>query len=188
MFKVSLVLSLLIFLLPTAQADMQDDFWHKLVGLKGLSFAGKLTAGTEADDKKFMADGAVMYVWKVSENEIRIPFHIGNDHSRTWVLTRTAHGIQLKHDHRKEDGSDDEVTLYGGDTYQKGTPIRQEFKADKYTGKLLPSSALNIWAMEVELGKQFVYELRREHQDRFFRVEFDLSKPDKMPIPAWGDQ
>lgn len=144
--------------------------------------------GTEPGDKAFMQGGAIMYVWKASDKEIRIPFHIGNDHSRTWVLRKTDTGIQLKHDHRKPDGSDDKVTQYGGDSFAKGTPIRQEFAADEYTGKLLPDSSRNIWAMEVEPDHRFVYEMRREHQDRFFRVEFDLTRPVETPVPAWGDE
>ena len=185
-FKLSLLL-ISIFSMPI-QADMQDDFWNKLVSLEGLSFAGKLSVGTDPGDKAFMDGAAIMHIWKVSETEIRIPFHIGENHSRTWVITRTDKGLRLKHDHRHEDGSDDKVTNYGGDTAAKGTPIRQEFAADKYTGDLLPASAKNIWAMEVELGKRFVYELRREHQDRFFRVEFDLSTTVKTPVLAWGDK
>jgi len=188
MFKIRLFISLMLLTIPTIQAGMQDDFWQKLVSLKGQSFAGELTVGTEDGDKEFVEGGAIMHIWKVSDKEIRIPFHIGTNHSRTWVLTRTNDGIRLKHDHRKPDGSDDEVTMYGGDTTVKGTPIRQEFHADKYTGDLLSASAQNIWAMEVELAKRFVYELRREHQDRFFRVEFDLSKTVKTPVPAWGDE
>jgi len=188
MFKKRLIYLMLVVLSSTAQADLQDDFWNKLVSLKGQAFTGKLTVGTDPGDKDFMKGKAIMHVWKVSEKEIRIPFHIGNNHSRTWVITRTSNGLRLKHDHRKQDGSDDKVTQYGGDTFNKGTPIRQEFAADKYTGDLLPASAKNIWAMEVEPGKRFVYELRREHQHRFFRVEFDLAKPVKTPVPAWGDE
>jgi len=33
----------------------------------------------------------------------------------------------------------------------------------------------NVWAVEVHPGKTYAYELRRPN--RFFRVEFDLSKP-----------
>ncbi|PCJ48175.1 MAG: hypothetical protein COA74_09930 [Gammaproteobacteria bacterium] len=188
MVKSRVLLSIFLLITGSIQADLQDDFWNKLVSLEGLSFSGNLTVGTEAGDKDFMAGEVIMHVWKVTETEIRIPFHIGENHSRTWVITRTKNGLRLKHDHRHKDGSDDDVTQYGGDTFAKGTPIRQEFAADKYTGELLTASAKNIWAMEVELGKRFVYELRREHQDRFFRVEFDLSKPVKTPVLAWGDK
>ena len=158
------------------------------MSLEGKSFRGELTIGTEPSDKDFMSGEAIMYVWKVTENEIRIPFHIGENRSRTWVITKTENGLRLKHDHRKPGGKDDEVTQYGGDTFLKGTPIRQEFKADQYTGDLLPASAKNIWAIEVEPNKRFVYELRREHEDRFFRVEFDLSQRVATPPPAWGDE
>ena len=188
MFILKSLLVLLLFITQTTQAGLQDDFWNKLVSLKGLSFSGKLVTGTEPSDKAFMAGGGIMHIWKVSENEIRIPFHIGENHSRTWIITRTIDGLRLKHDHRHKDGSKDDVTMYGGDTFAKGTPIRQEFAADKYTANLLPASAKNIWAMEVELGKRFVYELRREQQHRFFRVEFDLSMPVKTPVLPWGSQ
>jgi len=171
---------------PLFAAQFQDDFWSSISSLEGKSFNGELVIGTEPSDKDFMKGQAVMYVWKVSDSVIKIPFHIGDDHSRTWVLTKTDQGIQLKHDHRKPDGSEDKVTQYGGDTFAKGTPIRQEFKADKFTGELLAASARNIWAMEIESGKRFVYELRREHENRFFRVEFDLTKGVPTPPPVWG--
>jgi hypothetical protein len=57
-----------------------------------------------------------MHVRTCSENALRIPFHVGDDHSRTWVITRTENGLRLKHDHRHEDGSEDAVTQYGGDS------------------------------------------------------------------------
>lgn len=179
---------LCLFTHSMLMADFQEDFWQSITNMKGKSFKGELVVGTEASDEQFMSGEAVMYVWKASKDEIRIPFHIGDDHSRTWVLRKTESGLQLKHDHRKPGGMDDKVTQYGGDTKMKGTPLRQEFHADKYTGDLLPASAKNIWAMEIEPGKRFVYELRREHEDRFFRVEFDLSTEVKTPPPAWGDE
>ncbi len=168
-------------------SDFQQIFWNKLTAMEGKAFAGKLEIGTEPSDADFMSGKAIMHIWKVSETEIRIPFHIGENRSRTWVITKTDDGLRLKHDHRKPDGSDDPVTQYGGDTFMKGTPIRQEFKADKFTGDMLPASAKNVWAIEVESNKRFVYELRREHEDRFFRVEFDLSQPIATPPLAWGD-
>lgn len=182
----SVIIAIALLCKPLFAAQFQDDFWSSISSLEGKSFNGELVIGTEPSDKDFMKGQAVMYVWKVSDSVIKIPFHIGDDHSRTWVLTKTDQGIQLKHDHRKPDGSEDEVTQYGGDTFAKGTPIRQEFKADKFTGELLAASARNIWAMEIEPGKRFVYELRREHEDRFFRVEFDLTKEVPTPPPVWG--
>ncbi|MNN90204.1 hypothetical protein D3C81_2081160 [compost metagenome] len=49
------------------------------------------------------------------------------------------------------------------------------------------ASLNNTWAMEVEQGKRFVYELSRPG-GRLFQVEFDLSKPVALPPAPWGAQ
>ena len=130
----------------------------------------------------------VMHVRACTADEIRIPFHVGDDRSRTWVITRTAAGLRLKHDHRHADGSEDVLTQYGGDS-GAGTGSRYPFPADAFSQSLFrakgnPASVTNVWAMEVEPGRTFAYELRR--QNRFFRVEFDLSRPVATPAPPWG--
>lgn len=121
---------------------------------------------------------------------LRIPFHVGDDRSRTWVLTRTADGLRLKHDHRHADGSPDAVTLYGGDTIDAGTPLRQVFPVDAESRAMferegLGASLQNAWAMEIEPGKRFLYELRRPG-GRLFQVEFDLTAPVPLPPAPWG--
>ena len=129
----------------------------------------------------------VMHVRSCSATEIRIPFHADSDRSRTWVLTRTAHGLRLKHDHRHADGSEDRITQYGGDTRGTGTAGKQEFFADAHTASLIPAAASNVWSIEVLPGTRFAYELRRTGTDRRFRVEFDLTAPESAPPPPpWG--
>ena len=121
---------------------------------------------------------------------LRVPFHVGDDHSRTWVLTRTAEGLRLKHDHRHEDGSEDVQTQYGGDTATAGTAQRQEFPVDAESIALFGrtgsnASVTNTWAMEVQPGQRFLYELSRPG-GRLFQVEFDLSQPVALPPAPWG--
>ena len=159
----------------------------------GQAYAGGLVSDDEAD-ADMAGEAMVMHVADCSENEIRIPFHVGDDHSRTWVLTRTDSGLRLKHDHRHEDGSEDAVTQYGGDTADEGTASRQEFPVDQESITLferedLEASVINVWAMEITDG-MFAYELRRPagENERFFRVEFDLTQPVPTPPPAWGSQ
>ena len=123
--------------------------------------------------------------------ELRIPFHVGEDRSRTWVLTRTPDGLRLKHDHRHRDGAPDAVTMYGGDTADAGTMARQAFPVDAESVAMfqrdgLAASVTNVWAMEIEPGRRFAYELSRPG-GRLFRVEFDLSKPVPVPPAPWGD-
>lgn len=127
-----------------------------------------------------------MHVRECGPTEIRVPFHVGDDRSRTWVLTRTGSGLRLKHDHRHEDGSEDEVTQYGGDTAEPGTATRQEFPADQHTASLIPEATTNVWTVELEPGEEFVYALRREGTDRRFRIAFDLTRTVDRPPSPWG--
>jgi hypothetical protein len=186
----ALLLPLLVQLATASdpRAAAVDAYWARLESLCGQAFEGKLVEASERARETFEGKRLVMHVRRCAENEIRIPFHVGEDRSRTWVLTRTATGIRLKHDHRHEDGSEDEVTQYGGDTEQAGSSARQEFPADSFTATLIPAAANNIWAMEVEPGKAFAYELRRRDQPGRFRAEFDLTKSVPVLPAPWGSK
>lgn len=170
---------------PPATAP-QDAFWSALEALCGQAFAGRLAEGNAPADAAFRESRLVMHVRECGDAEIRIPFHVGDDRSRTWVLTRTAAGLRLKHDHRHADGSADRITQYGGDTRDAGSPQRQEFHADAHTAALIAAARTNVWTLEVAPGERFAYALRREGTDRRVRVEFDLARPVAPPPPPWG--
>lgn len=166
----------------------QDQFFANLSALCGQSYEGRVVT-QEAADSAFAGQRLVMQVRECSANEIRVPFHVGEDRSRTWVITRTGDGLRLKHDHRHEDGSEDVLTQYGGDTANAGSAERQEFPADQHSRDLfvannIPQSVTNVWAVEVHPGQTYVYELRRPN--RHFRVEFDLARPVPAPPAPWG--
>lgn len=166
----------------------QDQFFANLRALCGQSFEGRVVT-TDAADASFASERLVMQVRECSDDEIRIPFHVGENRSRTWVITPTETGLRLKHDHRHEDGTEDTLTQYGGDTANAGTAERQEFPADQFSQTLfvnnnIPQSVTNVWAVEVHPGRTFAYELRRTN--RHFRVEFDLTQPVAAPPPPWG--
>ena len=171
-------------------ADPQPLFMAKLADLCGKAFAGRLVS-TDPADADMAGKPMVMHVASCREDEVKIPFHVGDDRSRTWVISRTPQGLRLKHDHRHEDGSADAVTMYGGDTVAPGTPRRQEFAVDPesialFEANALPKSVTNVWAVEVDNGL-FAYELRRlPPNERFFRVEFDLMRPMPPPPLPWG--
>lgn len=169
------------------QESAHQQFFEAIAQRCGKAFAGKLVS-TDAADAEMASKAMVMHISTCSANEIRIPFHVGDNRSRTWVLTRTEKGLRLKHDHRHEDGSEDTLTQYGGDTETEGTATRQEFPVDAesitlFTANKRQISNTNIWAVEVD-ARRFAYELRRE--GRWFRVEFDLTRPIATPPPAWG--
>lgn len=162
-----------------APATAQDAFFANLTALCGQRFEGKVVTN-EAADSDFAGKRLLMHVRDCSADEIRIPFWVGEDRSRTWVVTRTDSGLRLKHDHRQPDGKTDPLHWYGGDTANEGTAERQEFPVDQESIDLFNAndasvSTTNVWAMEVHPDKTFTYELRRPN--RHFQVDFDLTKP-----------
>jgi hypothetical protein len=162
-----------------APATPQDAFFANLSALCGQRFEGRVVT-TDPADVAFANARLLMHVRDCSADEVRIPFRVGEDHSRTWVVTRTEAGLRLKHDHRHEDGTEDVLTQYGGDTVDAGTAERQEFPVDAFSQALFTRenrtvSNTNVWAVEVHPGRIYAYELRRAN--RHFRVEFDLTRP-----------
>lgn len=160
-------------------------YWQSLQGLCGNAYEGKVVAAP-ANDTVFANKTLIMHVLKCDEDQIKIPFFVGTDFSRTWVLTLADDKIELKHDHRHEDGTPDEITMYGGSTSNQGTDLVQFFPADQETASLLPAAAGNVWWIEIKPGEYFIYNLRRLGTDRFFSVAFDLKNPVKNNKKPWG--
>lgn len=160
-------------------ATPQDLFFQRLSALCGKSFAGKMIAGNESDASFATADLRA-HARECSAREIRIAFDVGEDRSRTWIITRTNDGLRLKHRHMLKDGSEDPVSQYGGDTAAAGTAGRQEFPVDEFSRAMFTKegrvvSNTNVWAFEIEPQQALVYELKRP--ERLFRVSFDLARP-----------
>jgi hypothetical protein len=175
-----------------SRSEPADRFFERIAQHCGQAFAGRVVANEPAvPNDPFVGQALVMHVRECEADTgvIRIPFHVGEDRSRTWVLTRTGNGLRLKHDHRHEDGTPDAVTMYGGETTGPGTAERQEFPADAESRSLfeqqgLTASVPNVWAIEIEPGRRMVYELTRPGRE--FRVEFDLTAAVPAPPPPWG--
>lgn len=182
MKRIALLAVVLLFAAAPATAHVTaaaDVFIERLQSLCGKSFAGRVVT-TDPADKDFAGKSLVMRVADCAPRQVRIPFSVGEDRSRTWVVTQLDTGkLRLKHDHRHEDGSEDVLSQYGGDSIKAGTWTRQEFPADEFSKALFrekgnPASVDNVWAVELT-DEVFAYELRRPN--RHFRVEFDLTKP-----------
>jgi hypothetical protein len=154
----------------------QQAFFNELGKLCGKSFRGVAVFPADGKDP-FAGKDLTMHVQACSDTTIRIPFHVGEDKSRTWVFRRMEEGLQLKHDHRHEDGTPDEVTMYGGIALDSETSSEMRFPADAFTAQLIPAASTNEWTILLSPdGRTFSYILKRDNQLRF-RADFDLTKP-----------
>lgn len=183
--KITLLFCFVISLTTTAQETEtpSKQFWNSLKSHCGKAYQGQLELPKE--DKDFGGKQLVMHVRKCTENEIKIPFFVGDDKSRTWILTYDNDRISLKHDHRHKDGSEDDVNFYGGITTNSGKADIQIFSADEHTQQLIPGAAANVWWITIN-ESTFTYNLRRLGTDRVFKVVMDLTEIIDSPDAPWG--
>ena len=171
----TLIASLLMVMFCTAPAvgvepsrfEAQEVFFDRIKSLCGARFEGQSVFPEDPGDG-FRDQLLVAVIETCSADEIRIPFIVGEDHSRTWILRKTNDGLQLKHDHRHEDGTADKVTLYGGTATSSGTLQTQSFPADAYTADLIPEATSNEWVLSLsEDNNEITYYLERHNKARF---------------------
>ena len=172
---------------PLVSIKTQDDFFSSISKHCGKSYEGQVTVDNAAGSS-FANKKLIMHVRKCTDSQLQVPFHVGDDASRTWIITKTGSGLSLKHDHRQKDGSNDKSTMYGGHTNDAGWAQMQSFPADQYSKELfveqgIPQSVGNTWQMFI-YPEKFTYRLIR--QGREFRVDFDITKPIKYTNHPMG--
>lgn len=146
-------------------ADPHEQFMATLTGLCGQHFEGALAYAIDPKNdfagKKMSADVVC------TGSDVRIPLQVGEDRSRTWIFSRSAAGLELRHDHRHPDGTPDAVTMYGGMANDSGSAWSQSFNADKHTFAVIPGSETNIWTTSVSAdGSTLTYHLERHAKPR----------------------
>jgi hypothetical protein len=172
---------------PILSTHVQDAFFNRITQHCGKAYAGKVIEDT-SNSPAFANKALIMHVRSCEPNQLKIPFYVGDDASRTWIITKTGAGLSLKHDHRHKDGTSDQLTMYGGHTHDAGWSQVQSFPADAPTKEMftvqgLPQSNTNIWQIYI-YPDTFSYRLVREGRE--FRVDFDLKKPIETPADPWG--
>jgi hypothetical protein len=167
-----------------AQNSAHQSFKAELEKHCGKSYEGEIIAGGIEGDG-FVGERLVMQVLSCEKDQIKVPFYVGKDKSRTWILSFQENSVQLKHDHRHEDGTPDEVTLYGGTSTNSGHSTLQMFPADQETCSMIDYACHNVWWMTID-ENSFTYNLRRIGSDRLFTVKFDLSKLVEFKETPWG--
>jgi len=182
---------------PTEQAaevdDPQSAWWDNMRVHCDQAYAGSLTEEPEGDDMLEGEELLVVHFRECSDQQLRLPFHIEQmdgewDRSRTWIFTRHEDSIELRHDHRQEDGSPDETTDYGGFTHTLGTANEQVFLFTEYD-EYDPEGPQRGWRVQIEPHTSYTYgTFRQEEGEWRWRVDFDLSETIEPPPAPWGHE
>ncbi|MGI4843905.1 MAG: hypothetical protein ACRYF7_11385 [Janthinobacterium lividum] len=152
--------------------DARDAFMATLQGMCGQRFEGALAYAIDPNSE--FANKIISTEVVCKADAVRMPVQVGADRSRTWIFTRHAAGLELRHDHRHPDGTPDAVTMYGGMAKEGGTARSQAFLADAYTAKLVPGAETNVWTVSLSQdGSVLSYRLERHDKPR---AEFVLKR------------
>lgn len=163
---------------PAAPVTAQDAFWAQLQALCTGAAEGRLL---QAPDAQISPDARlVVHFRECGPGELRFPLHVDENRSRTWVFIRHADRLELRHDHRHADGTEESNTWYGATTLEPGTATRQEFVSER-------NGVRSGWRVEIEPGRSFVYGTIRDGAWRHHLV-FDLTRPAEIPPPPWGHE
>ena len=156
--------------------DSEMAFLNNLKSLCGQSFRGQETYMQEGRES-WAGKDLVMHVTVCEPDHVHIPFHIDDDYSRTWMFLAEDGRLRFRHDHRHEDGTPEDQTLYGGYSDGTGDAFRQHFPADDYTIDHLTDTLNREWNVVLnEEMTNFSYRLLY-HGKIVFQADFDLTEP-----------
>jgi hypothetical protein len=158
----------------------QDAFWASLQALCESAAEGTLLRAPEGDTQIDPAARLVVHFRECGPEELRFPLHVDDDRSRTWVFIRHEDHLELRHDHRHADGTEEANTWYGATTLRQGTANRQEFVMER-------NGVHSGWRVEIEPGERYTYGTIRDGEWRH-HLEFDLTRPVAAPPPPWGHE
>lgn len=191
MKQLLLISSVLIFAACTTQSpeiNPRDAWFEALSSHCGNAYAGKLTYEPEGDDMLTGTETLIVHFRECSDSLIKAPFHIELEEaqdwnrSRTWIFTKHKDNLELRHDHRKPDGTDDDFTMYGGFSEGEGTAIRHEFKSIPRSEE---TGVFRGWRIEVVPNVRYTYGTIQD-TTWTWRIDFDLSTPIEAPPAPWG--
>lgn len=177
-FQTILILTLSLFLNPIiSESEVNDvgQFFENLTEFCGDSYYGEVVYPDTPPDG--FEGQLIAHFNDCGDDYMNIPFHVGENESRTWMLTKSHNSILFKHDHRYPDGTPEELTNYGGWNDGRGSDLIQFFPADNETIAMRDGLRSHIWVMEIsEDHSTFSYSLYL-YNDLYFQADFDLTNP-----------
>lgn len=176
--RIAITILILQFLISCgSHTDTQREFINHFSNYCGYAYEGSTNFVDLSSGDIFENAKLTMILSDCDEDEVRIPFHVDDDTSRTWIVKMTPQGLHLSHDHRYPDGTQYDNNFYGGYADSEGSDSIQYFPADHRTIEERLARAANRWAKEIDIDNdKYFYRLYLNDELRL-EAEFDLSQP-----------
>jgi hypothetical protein len=145
-----------------AQRSPQRAFFDAIAARCGEEYPGRAITAPASDDT-FRPAFLGMRIASCSDREIRIPFIVDDDESRTWVLTIEGEDLVFTHEHMLEGDTLSSNSGWGGRAVAgTGTALFQHFPDHRWEPDQVPAANRSHWRMRLDPEHgQFVYYLDR---------------------------
>ncbi|MGY8985979.1 MAG: hypothetical protein ACKVIX_05030 [Sphingomonadales bacterium] len=168
------------------QESNSDKFFDQVNALCGQAFSGGVDHDI-SNVSRYSDQKLILHIRDCSDSQIKIPLHVGDNSSRILIFTKNAGSIKLQHDHRHQDGTSDDLTLYGGYNTASGVANAQSFSESTESTEIFKAFAKDrsrpsVWSLTLN-PEEITYQLVRPGMVIAFK--FDLSKPVAHPPIAW---
>ena len=167
------------FLLPgcqnaTPQKSPELSFYNNLQALCKNKYAGSIVypAGKEAP---FQGKKIWIELASCSAKELRIPINIGDKVYRTLILGRNENSVFLQHENKRPDGSQAEISLYGGRAVTLTSPSLLVFPADSYSKQILGAERNCIWTLSISSDKSTLSYIAESDGRLDLQIDFNLT-------------
>ena len=181
-FKAAIVSALLIVFIASActSEPTRKSFLDNYADYCGYAYRGESTVVELGEGSPLDGADLVMIMDECTDGEVRMPFYVDDDRSRTWIMREVEGRLHLSHDHRNPDGSEQEANLYGGYADDEGDAETAYFPSDEETIAARPSREINRWSKSFDHENQRYYYRLYLRDTLRYEAAFDLSNP--LPV------
>ena len=157
-------------------AKPTKSFYDKLQGYCGRQLPGVVLYPT-GKEAPFQGLEITMMVEACSTKEIRMPIQVGPKIYRTLILGQDKNGYTLRHENKRADGTQAEISMYGGQTNGTNDSYLLLFPADGYSRQLLGAELNYAWSLAFNSDKSTLSYMIENDGKLTLQIDFDLTHP-----------
>ena len=150
------------------------SFYKQLQLLCGKKMNGMVLypAGAEAP---FKGMAIWLEVTQCSDRELRMPIYIDNKVYRTLIVGQDQTGYTLRHENKRPNGAQADISMYGGHTTDAGTGYLLIFPADGYTKQLMGPELNYVWSLAFNNERTTLSYMAETDSKLNLQLDFNLT-------------
>lgn len=158
-----------------ALSRQPDCLMDHLLLFEGRQLPGTIIfpAGAEAP---FQGQQISLQVLASGQKQVRLPILRDQQVYRTLILRSEEAGYSLQHEHKKPNGQQAEISMYGGRHEGARSPYVLIFPADAYSRQLLGELRENVWSLALNNDRSVLSYIMEENGHVTMQIDFDLSQ------------